>query len=464
MENEIAVLYRNAQKTDSTHTEYIEKLVNMDTRDIEPNYKMNPLIVNKMLKYDFNSLTAALLSYQEAKVNYLYSIADNKIGNEISSFDKLSKTPDAFLNMVRNRLKTDELLKNVKAKTTKEATEKYTQFFHTNYQGYRGFSQYLDDESEKNEAATHNALNNYKDRVLKSHIITGTEKTITHKDIPVFLQITAPASLRELAGYYVHSKTQTSNQRIFLAGTRITDSKKVAFTALVDSAGTVLWLKEFTQPNTNNHAILTTEIRDAFAVVVTDNSMKNSILLLDTIGNIKATKNLPFTSVPQKIVYDDIAQTYVLAFKGNSFMPYSASNSMLQIAMLDAVFEPIWSHTLSFDGYLASIVKTDDNYYVYGAYRRLTDVQGRQYATQANQMNMFVYPIKAEGNWLNVTTFDEPFSYYPLNVVKINNEYLDVISIKDAQPDRLIEDQALAGNPYYVIIHSNSELFYHYYK
>jgi len=187
------------------------------------------------------------------------------------------------------------------------------------------------------------------------------------------------------------------------------------------------------------------------------------MLLLDPAnGNTRTTKDLLFSSVPQQLVYDNIAQTYVVTFKNNSYMPYAASGDPLLIAMLDARLETVWAKALAFDGYVTNVIKTDDNYYVYGAYRKLTDETGRQYTTQANRMNMFVYPVNAEGEWLSVTVFEAPFAYFPLNVVKINNEYVDVISIKDAQPDQLIESRMVGGDPYYMVIHSNNNIFYQY--
>ena len=464
-DTEVAFLYKSAQDENRTNTGYVKNLLNMDTRGVVSNYKMNPLIVNKMLKYDFNSATAALLSYQEAKVNYLYSIADNKTGGDLASFDKASKSPDVFLTMVRQKNNTDELLAEAKTKTNPESIKKYAKFYEENYNGYNGYTQYLEKETTENELVMQNALNGYKDRILKSHIRTGGEKTINYNSVPIFLQIISPASLPESSGYFIHSKTQLANNGMFIAGTHVADRQNVAFAALTDSMGAVMWLKEFKQGNDNNHAMLTAMLNDGFAVVVStpaNDAVKSRMLLLDANGNTKTTKDLNAASVPQKLIYDDIAQNYVLAFKGGSFMPYSASDDELQIYMLNAKLEPVWNKSLTFDGYLSNVIKTDDNYYIYGAYGKMTDGNGKQYNTEANRMNMFVYPVNAGGAWLNVSTFDAPFSYYPLHVTKINNEYVDVIAIKDAQAAKFIEDKNVGGTPYYMIIHSNSDVYYQY--
>ena len=464
MDTDIAFLYNSAQETNKTNRDHIANLLRMDTRGITPDYKINPLIVNKMLKYDFNSVTAALLSYQESKVKYLYSIADNKPSDDLVSFDRFTKSLDAFLNTVRHKQKTGELLIVANAKTTPESIEKYEQFFTNNYGGFDGYVKYLDNEIDENEAVMHNALNTYKDRVLKSYLHTGTEKLIFYKDEPIYLKLTTPTYMESAnTGYYIHSKLQLSDKAMFIAGTRAVNKQKIAFTAVVDSIGGVKWLKEFRQANADTHAMLSALWNDGFVVVISQpagNLVKNRILLLDAAGNTKSTKDLSFSTVPQKMVYDDIAQTYVLAFKGTSFVPYSVSYDPLHICMLNERLETVWSKSLEFDGYLSNVIKTDDNYFVYGAYNRLIDDAGIQYNLDANRVNMFVYPINAEGIWLNVNTFNASFSYYPLLVSKINNEYLDVIAVKNVRPDKIVEEKEISGDPYYLIIHSNKNVLY----
>jgi len=298
---------------------------------------------------------------------------------------------------------------------------------------------------------------------LKSYIIIGDEKTINYNSEPVNLQITSPASISSGKKYYIHSKSHISDKNMLIAGTHAIDKQKTAFAALVDSAGAVKWLKEFKQTNTDSHALLTALLNDGYAVVIsskTNGKITNRILLLDANGNTKTSKDLPISSVPQKMIYDDIAQTYILAFKGDTYMPYHANSDIFNICMLNSKLETVWSNSLFFDGYLANVVKTDDNFYIYGAYSKLTTENGKTYNTNANRVNMFVCPISADGKWMSVTVFEEPFSYYPIAVSKINNEYVDVISVKDKQPDKLIEDRNVGGMPYYLIIRSNSERWY----
>jgi hypothetical protein len=462
--SDVAFLYGSAQEVNETNSGCIRNLLDMNIDTISPNYKINPLIVNKMLKYDFNSATAALLSYQEAKVNYLYSIADGKAERNIVSFDKFAKTSDAFLNTVKQKQKTDELLTFAKAKATPESTKKYAKFYENNYGGHSGHENYLKSETERNETALNTVMNEYKERALQSYIHTGAEKAIAYNGRPVYLQITAPTSITG-DGYYIHSKSALADQSILIAGTFTRDKQKTAFAALVDSIGAVKWLRDLGQANTVSHAMLTAITNEGFAVVVstpkTDN-VSNKIHLLDAKGNIRTSKDLTITAVPQKMIYDDIAQNFVIAFKGNTFMPFLVSEDVCQICMLNEKLVPVWNKSLTFEGYVANVVKTDDNYYLYGAYSKVTDENGKTYSTVSNRINMFVYPVNARGEWLSVTLFEAPFSYSPLHVSKINNEYVDIIAVKDLRADRLIEDKTTNGTSYYMIIHSNNKLFYQY--
>ena len=454
LDTDVAFLYKSAQEANSTNTDYIKRLLNMNTSGIAPNYKVNPLIINKMMKYDFNSATAALLIYQESKINYLYNIADSRAGNDLASFDRFTKSPDAFLNIVREKQKVEELLANAKEKATPESIEKYAKFFEDNYGEFSDYESFLNQQSDENEAVMKNALNAYKDRILRSYMSTGGERTVFFKDEPIYFQLTSPDQAAGKWGYLIHSKSQMPNQAMFIAGTHSTEKQKIAFAAVIDSTGTVRWLKELGKVNTVTHAMLTAVLSDGFAVVVSSPSgdfVRNQMLLLDAAGNTKTTKNLIYSSVPQKLVYDDIAQNYVIAFKGISFKSFIATGDELFICMLDEKLETRWSTLLGFDGYLANIIKTDDIYYVYGAQR-----------TENDRMNMFVHPVTADGTWLTFSVFNAPFSYYPLYVSKINNEYVDVISVMDVPANRLVEERSVSAKPYYMIIHANQNIYYRY--
>ncbi|MCL2072456.1 MAG: hypothetical protein FWH18_00890 [Marinilabiliaceae bacterium] len=459
-DTDVEFLYQSVDETNKINTAHIQNLLRMKTDGVQPDYSMNPLVINKILKYDYNSAAASLLNYQESKIHYLYSIIDNQPTVRVTTFDIFTKSRDAFLSIIQEKLKTDHLLNDAKTKSTPEAIQKYEKFYDNNYGGYTGYQRYLSGETLENEMVLNNALKGYKDNILQLHTPSDDSKKIIYRNEPISLQIIFPVDLPAQKRYWIHAKQPMNDNAMFIAGTHSIDRRQVAFVAMIDSMGTVKWLKELPQ---GNHAILTAVLNDEFAVIVSspfDNMVKNKMILLDKMGNVKNSKDLPFSTVPRALIYDDIAQTYTISFKGTSFKPFYSSNDMLNISMLNAKFEPIWNKSVTFDGYIANMVKTDDNYFIYGAYQSLTDDNGKQYSTDAGNINMFIYPITAEGNWTKVTVFKEPFSYYPLFVSKINNEYVDIISVKDAHPDKLIQEKSVNAQPYYMIISANRSLYF----
>jgi hypothetical protein len=123
--------------------------------------------------------------------------------------------------------------------------------------------------------------------------------------------------------------------------------------------------------------------------------------------------------------------------------------------LLDSGLTNIWNNTLQFTGYLSNIVKTNNQFYVYGSYSEIKDAAGKNTATAGNKINLFVYNIDATGNWQSFTLFDAPFSYYPLLVSKISNEYVDVISVKEK-----LEVTDMEHSSYYLIISSDNKVYY----
>jgi hypothetical protein len=458
LNGDVDFLYGKAEEVHSENLGYIDRLLHSDKTGIDPGYSINPLIVNKIYQYDYNSVVAPLLIYQEEKIKFLYHNADNLIDTKISSSNEFAKSNSHYFSLIEKKQTADSALNLAASKATPEAVKKYSAFFEKNYRNFDGFQSYLTGEAAANGSVLHEALDTYRNNVLKSVTANvNIEKTIPYKDEAIYADIISPEKISE-PGYCIHSKSVTSDKKAFITGSYLNNSEIQAFAALLTDAGDVEWLKTFDKKAGKNHGVLANHSDNGFAIVVSvDNNreISNYFCLLDRTGNVKKEIELPSKAIPRKLIFDDINETFLIAFKGNSYSPYEISSDALQLYLLDYGLTNVWDGALPFTGYLSNVIRTNDRLYVYGAYSHIEDATGKTVVTEGNKVNLFVSTVDAAGKHLSMKTFDTPFSCYPLWVSKISNEYVDVICAKDKP-----EMTDAKGGSYYLIISSDNKIYY----
>jgi hypothetical protein len=450
---DVAFLYQKAEEVHRENLGYIEKLSRLDKTGIEPNYTINPLIINKIYKYDYNAVVAPLLIYQEEKIRCLYHNADNVIDTRLNSPNNYAKSNTHYYDLIRQKQIVDSALNLTVSKVNPEALKKYSAFFEKNYTDFAGFQSYLKNEAAANDAGLHSALDAYMNNLLKP----ADAGAIQYKDANLYTSIVSPDKANS-AGYFIHAKSVTSDNKVFITGSSVNNSGSQAFVALLDASGNVEWLKTPGKKDGKNHGVLVAHSDNILMIVVSsdnNNVIDNYLYLLDANGNEKKNVKLASTAVPRKLIYDDISETSFIAFKGNSYAAHDISNDELHLYAFNSGLTAQWNTSLQFTGYLSNVIRTNNQLYIYGAYSEVKDAQGKVHATDNKRINLFVCTVDALGSQASLKTFDAPFSYYPLLVSKISNEYVDVISVKNR-----IEPTNAKRSSYYLILSSDNKVYY----
>jgi hypothetical protein len=336
LDSEVDFLYKNAEKVQKENFMHINNLLK-NKKSCE-NYKINPLIINKIYKYDYKSAVAPLLSYQENKIAFL-----------CKNIDFAPQSNRYFYDFLRLKLVADSLLNVTNENTNAETIKKYSDFFEKNYGGFDGFKHYLSSEKTQNDSVWQNSLNRCKTQILNF--------------------------------------AKNANDTLF--------SVKLA---------------------------------DGTVKIVAQNS-DYQLILFDSKGKLKRSVNLQKNSVPQKIIYDDIAQTFLVAQKGTENKPFETGNSNLQLTMYDITLAPLWKADIAFDGYLTNIVKINNLFYIYGTCTKISNPQNE--ILSQDKATIFAANITAEGNYFSLKTFDLPQPQYLISANKINSEFVDLIAIPD---------------------------------
>lgn len=456
LDSDVAFLYEEADKINKINTKYIADLKGGDKTKTPENYAVNPIVTGKILKYDFNSAVAPLLKYQEDKVNFLYLKADNTVDNSIYAINNFAKSNTYYFDLTAKKRTLDSSLRLVESKVTPEAIKKYEVFFTQNYGGREGVEKYLSSEAKDNEGALREALNTYKNKVWQALTLSETKTNIQYKNEALFDELVAPDRVVGI-GYFIHAKAVLPNRQTFVTGSYANARDEVVpFVALLKD-GTVEWLKTLDKKEGKHFGLLAAATDNGFAAVTrSEKETANYMYLFDKAGAVKKNVKLAAAAAPRKLLYDDIGETFLLACKGESFAACSPSDDALQLCLLKADLSVSWERKLLFSGYLANVIKTNDRFYVYGAYSKLTDGEGKTFDVGEGKINAFACPVNTSGEWLKVKTFDAPFSYYPLQTSKISNEYVDMISVKTSTEAAAV----VKNDAYYMIISSDNEVYY----
>ncbi|MDR2467061.1 MAG: hypothetical protein LBD35_06670 [Prevotellaceae bacterium] len=447
MNGDVAFLYGQAEEVNAVNNGLVKRLLDFDKTGSAANYSVNPVVINKMYKYDFNSLAASLLKYQEEKIRFLYHNADNALPDKLTAPNDFAKSNSYYHELMRKKQTVDSALSLAVQKNAPEAVKKYSAFFEKNYGGYEGLKSRLAKESEENAATLAVALDTYLKNVLRA-VYAEPANEIRYKDENFYARVVTPEKATR-HGYFIHSKAPLNEKQVLVAGTYVNDKQEAAaFAALLNAGNEPEWLRVFDRKSGAHHGVLSSVLPGSgFAVVVsvTDNDgTSNYIHLLDGKGAPKKNVKLAPTATPRKLLYDDIDESFLVAFKGQTLAPYEMSDDPLQFVTLNSALDEKYRSSLELSGYVVNIVKTNNQFHIYGGCKSVRDESGRT-LTNANVVP-FVVTVNTLGKQTSARLLDEGYASYPLTVTKISNEYADMIC------SSVPPSAAATGRAHYVVI------------
>jgi hypothetical protein len=417
---DVAFLYKETAAINDTANRYIKNLAGGSRNDVPAEFALNPLVINKIYRYDYNTAVAPLLKYQEWKVRFLYHTLANEWQRGLFAPNDFAPQSNYYFDLVTKKITADSMLALTRRNTSPAAIAKYRTFFDKYYGGYEGLKQYLEKEQAQEESALQTALKDYKDAVVQTLYSPDAGRSIVYKGEPFYTNIVPPYG-NFATGYYIHHKTILSNGKALVAGVAVTAAGQKAFAAVVGTSEEVEWLQ--TLGDAAETAMLT-DISGLDYIVLTHNRTTggNRLYLLDFKGNTKKTADLTATGMPRHCIYNDISQNYALTFSNGWFQTSRPTQDSITLLMLSADFAPQWTAALPQRGYFVNTIRTNDKFYVYTA------------APKNGKMQTQVNVVTSDGAITEQAGFAAAFPYYPVRIAKINSDYADMIAVKDT-PD-----------------------------
>jgi hypothetical protein len=442
LSTDVAYLYREAAAISDTAALYMSRLSNGDLNGVPPEYALNPLVINKIYRYDFSSAVAPLLKYQEWKVRFMYHSANNTWRRGLFSANDFAPYSGYYFDLVTKKISADSMLSLARRNATPAAIAKYRSFFDKYYGGNVGLRRYLEQEPSAGNTLLQTALAAYKDAVTATLYSTTADSSIDYKGEPFYTSIVHPDEYAT-TGYYIYHKSILPSGKVLTTGMHVTKKQgREAFAAVVNTSEQVEWLQTLGSASAGEVGMLTALSGLDYVVVTHGKSGKaaNRLYLLDFKGSTKQSVELAASGVPRHCIYNDISQDYALTFSNGAFQTLRPKQDSLTMLMLNADFSPQWTAVLPHTGYFVNTVRTNDRFYVYSA----TPHNGKMQA----QVNV----VNSDGSVAEQSEFEAGFPYYPVRISKINSDYTDMIAVKDS-PD--------GTEAFYMIISENSKVMYY---
>ena len=449
--NDITYLYKNIDETETLNKKYVSLLTEKNIDGVPENYRVPPYLINKIYKYDYESLANSLLLFQESQINYMYQLSSYRTDTNFFTFGFNYPSNNHFTKALEYRKATDSLLTLLYGNISDEGIKKYSNIFEKKYKGEKGLQEYVLNQQTFDNKYFDGAIDDYADHLLKmgSKLNPVNKHFLLYNGDTIFAQIVTAEKLSK-KGYFIHSKQDADKNQILLAGTFVGKSgDHSAFVASIDTLHNVKWLKTFKPGEGNRSCLFVTSLNDEIAALVTSTTktgiIRNFMILLDKAGNQKQTTEIKIKALPRKLLVDDIDNKYVVLFCGTSIKPFVSETCDMHICCLDSKFKTLWNKQLKFDGYTCNILKTDNIYYIIGSFSKMLDLDNDEVNLNGDS-GLFIYSIDAEGNWIDGENYKPNRSIYPMWISKCDNTTFEVVSALDNEPQKATADNKIKAS------------------
>ena len=435
---EIAFLYTNIDEIETQNKKYVEMLAKRNIDSVPADYFVLPYLINKIYKYDYESLANSLLIFQEAQIRYAYQLASYRPDTNFFAMGVNYPASDYFMNAIGKRRIADSLLVLFSKSINKEGIKKYSSLFEKKYKGEKNLRKYIQEQQTFNSEFFINSIDDYANRLLTMKQFDSTNThTMLYNGDTVYAQIITPEKLPK-KGYFIHNEQIVDKNSILVSGSYL-DKKgeQAGFVASIDTLHNINWLKTFKQGEGNRTCLFVSAVNEEVATIVTSISktgnIRNFMVLMDKVGNQKQSVEVKVKALPRKLMVDDIDNKYIILFCGTNLQPYVNESCEMHVCGLDSKFKTLWDKQLMFDGYTCNMIKTDDVYYIFGAFRKMHSLDDEDIDLNGNS-GLFVYSIDNSGNWLNGNNYETSRTIYPRWISKCDNTTFEVVSALDNEP------------------------------
>ena len=412
--------------------------------------------IYRLGKYDNNSIIRDFFTYLNTRQDFLVL---NKSPLNLPTDTALSVINTKlryYHRLTKKKIETRDKLNELSTAISEERVERHKAFFETHYQGYTGFKQFAINETPFLNLTLNSSYANL-NNLLNS--IPTLEKRLGFAQGKGKIKIALyPNEKDETTNGYTSQKVTTKQGKpSYVSGYVKKNNKDIAFIAKISDDNSIEWINEIGSkynPNSSNGntAPILSGFESGTASVVSsaiDSLNTNTLVVLNSQGNVLLGKPLPFTQEPLLIHSDEINKLATLAFgvKENSTDSGYQATVLCQI---DSVGETKWQERLNITGKITDLIKQNDTYIAVFNY---TSYLIKQYKSNNTQNGAMLVNLNQEGSIANVSPIHSSEAFSINRVFPISTDEINLIGKKESQDNQHNE-------LCYILVSPNGDLIY----
>ncbi len=472
LNNDIDQLRKDIEKTNANINKRVDDIISSNEykSDIQK-YKIDEKLINRIGKYDYNSLLVPLFRYKDAKQDFIIKTKSpvNNIKDTTNAISILQKGR-YYNDLVKSKQYADSLNTEFYSRINSYDVNKYKYFFEKNYNGEPGLKYYSKNELVVLQSELNKAFDNFKVFLIKNLLYDSRVVTLPYKksniDLKIVNQSFAEAKLGE---YYITNFSKDNAGNYYASGFIKQKNPGVsAFVLKTYKLRAIDWLKiypvgkesddygSYIQAKDNGCELLVTSVKGT--------EIKNNIFSLGKDGKKISKKEVKVGLIPRYFNFDEINQNYLIAFKGMKVDEFESLSDNLLINKYDkATLKEKWSTVLNLKGNLVNIIKMNQALFVFTNFTKFAQgskiISGKA-GVQKNETNSLLFVLNNLGKIEKTVPYLSKSPFFLANALKINSNTINLVGFEQALVSKRTVVKEDFSKLLYLLVNTNGDIYY----
>jgi len=432
------------KEVDKAEVDMNKAIATLQTTDIQNDtlciYKIDEKLLNKIEKYDYQSIMSYYLTYKQQKIDFL-TLGENSLNKpKVTSKEQLVRYARYYSDLHEKKHILDSLLLLVRNNITELKLAKYSTFFQKNFNNEAGFKTFMEKEEVANNKEMDAFLENYRKNILNNlNASYLKDSVVVYRNIDI--PLTKGSSLAETApnnSFVVTSVAETGTARYYITGFNKTSGTEInSFVASINN-NAVEWLK--TVSPTSGYKIDYQNIvaydEGCFVIIHETNgtSSKNHVYEYNFSGRQLQTFDIEQNSMPRYFSYDDVNEKLIFVMKGIERNDNISVNENVQMLYCERNGTKIWNTDFQLKGSFVDVLKMDQNFVVVCNFSQVTLLNGQTLrpvaGTAENQTNVCSILFNLNGEFVNSQIYNYERPAFAFKAIKVNSNLINIVGVQ----------------------------------
>jgi len=471
-DKDINQLRKDINKANKSLDRHIKNISNSKVYKTDfKEYKIDEKLINRIGKFDYNSLLVPLFKYKEAKEDFLAKTKSplNNAADTTNTYNSVQKAR-YYIDLIKSKQYADSLNTNFIQSINTVGLNKYSHFFEENYGGEAGLRSYSQNESVFLKSEIDKALVNFKSYLLRDILYKNSIITLPYRKSSIELKLAKQQFAEATAGkYYITSYSKDNKGNYYAAGYIKQRNPGVsAFALKTNKLDKIEWLKlypigkssndygSFIQATETGCELLISSIKGA--------EIKNHIIRLDNTGKQIIKKKLNISLVPRYFNYDEINQNYLVAFKGMKVDEFECLSDNLVINNYKGSnFAENWSNILNVKGNLVNIIKMNESLFVFTNFTKFaagSKIISSKAGVQNNETNSLLFVLNNTGKTEKTVTYPSESPFFIAKALKVNSNTINLFGFNQALLRIHTAKKENFAQPIYLLVNAKGDIYF----